>query len=176
MCGIVGFTGNKQAAPVLLDGLAKLEYRGYDSAGIAVRDGEKETEIIKEKGKLRVLAEMTDNGNKGLNDFIMPLRHSNAPSPGSTDVGDVSWLTPTVQMRASCFTAHAPGHSWQNVSMGKTSIGHKGLILGGKVMALTAIDLYEDPSIIEAATEEFKKRTKAGFLSPIPMDAVPTIV
>ncbi|MCR5122564.1 MAG: glutamine--fructose-6-phosphate transaminase (isomerizing) [Ruminococcus sp.] len=62
MCGIVGFTGMKQAAPILLDGLAKLEYRGYDSAGLAVRDGEKETEIIKEKGKLRVLAEMTDGG------------------------------------------------------------------------------------------------------------------
>ncbi len=62
MCGIVGFTGTKQAAPILLDGLAKLEYRGYDSAGIAVRDGANETEIIKEKGKLRVLAEMTDNG------------------------------------------------------------------------------------------------------------------
>ena len=63
MCGIVGFTGSKQAAPVLLDGLSKLEYRGYDSAGIAVRDGDSETEIIKEKGKLKVLAEMTDNGN-----------------------------------------------------------------------------------------------------------------
>lgn len=63
MCGIVGFTGSHQAAPILLDGLAKLEYRGYDSAGIAVRDGEKETEIIKEKGKLKVLADMTDNGN-----------------------------------------------------------------------------------------------------------------
>ncbi|WP_024858902.1 glutamine--fructose-6-phosphate transaminase (isomerizing) [Ruminococcus albus] len=63
MCGIVGFTGTKQAAPILLDGLAKLEYRGYDSAGIAVRDGVNETEILKEKGKLRVLAEMTDNGN-----------------------------------------------------------------------------------------------------------------
>ncbi|MBR6107242.1 MAG: glutamine--fructose-6-phosphate transaminase (isomerizing) [Oscillospiraceae bacterium] len=62
MCGIVGFTGNKQAAPVLLDGLSKLEYRGYDSAGIAVRDGDKDTEIIKEKGKLKVLAEMTDYG------------------------------------------------------------------------------------------------------------------
>ena len=62
MCGIVGFTGSKQAAPVLLDGLSKLEYRGYDSAGIAVRDGDKETEIIKEKGKLKVLAEMTDYG------------------------------------------------------------------------------------------------------------------
>jgi len=62
MCGIVGFTGTKQAAPILLDGLAKLEYRGYDSAGIAVRDGEKETEIIKEKGKLKALIEMTDEG------------------------------------------------------------------------------------------------------------------
>ena len=62
MCGIVGFTGTKQAAPILLDGLSKLEYRGYDSAGIAVRDGEKQTEIIKEKGKLKVLAEMTDQG------------------------------------------------------------------------------------------------------------------
>lgn len=47
MCGIVGFTGRHQAAPVLLDGLAKLEYRGYDSAGIAVRDGEKDTVVIK---------------------------------------------------------------------------------------------------------------------------------
>ncbi len=63
MCGIVGFTGHREAAPVLLDGLAKLEYRGYDSAGIAVRDGDSETEIVKAKGKLRVLAEMTDNGN-----------------------------------------------------------------------------------------------------------------
>ena len=53
MCGIVGFTGHRQAAPVLLDGLAKLEYRGYDSAGIAVRDGEKDVEIVKAKGRLR---------------------------------------------------------------------------------------------------------------------------
>ena len=63
MCGIVGFTGNHQAAPVLLDGLAKLEYRGYDSAGIAVRDGSSDTEVIKEKGKLKVLGEMTDWGS-----------------------------------------------------------------------------------------------------------------
>ncbi|WP_294473720.1 glutamine--fructose-6-phosphate transaminase (isomerizing) [uncultured Ruminococcus sp.] len=62
MCGIVGFTGMRQAAPVLLDGLSKLEYRGYDSAGIAVRDGDRDTEIIKEKGKLAVLVNMTDGG------------------------------------------------------------------------------------------------------------------
>lgn len=62
MCGIVGFTGEHQAAPILLDGLSKLEYRGYDSAGLAVRDGEKQPEVIRAKGRLKVLAEKTDNG------------------------------------------------------------------------------------------------------------------
>ncbi len=62
MCGIVGFTGKQQAAPILLDGLSKLEYRGYDSAGIAVRDSEKEYEIVKAKGRLKGLVEKTDDG------------------------------------------------------------------------------------------------------------------
>ena len=62
MCGIVGFTGKRQSAPILLDGLSKLEYRGYDSAGIAVRDGNGKTEIVKSKGKLKTLKEMTNNG------------------------------------------------------------------------------------------------------------------
>ncbi len=62
MCGIVGFTGTKQAAPILLDGLSKLEYRGYDSAGIAVRDGGAKAEVIKEKGKLNNLIRMTNEG------------------------------------------------------------------------------------------------------------------
>ena len=62
MCGIVGFTGKEQAAPILLDGLSKLEYRGYDSAGIAVRDGDLAPEVVKAKGRLKVLAEKTDDG------------------------------------------------------------------------------------------------------------------
>ncbi len=68
MCGIVGFIGNTQAAPILLDGLSKLEYRGYDSAGIAVRDGDKEASIIKAKGRLKILAEKTDNGRAVIGD------------------------------------------------------------------------------------------------------------
>ena len=62
MCGIVGFTGRRQAAPVLLDGLAKLEYRGYDSAGLAVRNGEELAEVVKAKGRLSNLMEKTDGG------------------------------------------------------------------------------------------------------------------
>ena len=78
MCGIVGFTGCHQAAPILLDGLSKLEYRGYDSAGIAIRDGEKETEVIKAKGRLKVLAEKTHNGES---------------VPGTCGIGHTRWAT-----------------------------------------------------------------------------------
>ena len=78
MCGIVGFTGHRQAAQVLLDGLAKLEYRGYDSAGIAVRDGEKDVEIVKAKGRLRVLAEKTNDG---------------AAMHGTCGIGHTRWAT-----------------------------------------------------------------------------------
>lgn len=62
MCGIVGYLGEEQAAPILLEGLSRLEYRGYDSAGIAVRDENKKAEIVKAKGRLQMLSEKTDDG------------------------------------------------------------------------------------------------------------------
>lgn len=63
MCGIVGYTGKNQAAPILLDGLSKLEYRGYDSAGIAVKKDDGKHEVVKTKGKLNILSDMLDGGN-----------------------------------------------------------------------------------------------------------------
>ena len=62
MCGIAGFIGKHQAAPILLDSLSKLEYRGYDSAGLAVRNGDADIEVVKAKGRLKVLAEKTNDG------------------------------------------------------------------------------------------------------------------
>lgn len=78
MCGIVGYVGSQQAAPILLDGLSKLEYRGYDSAGLAVRNGIEETEVIKAKGRLKVLAEKTNNGTA---------------VPGTCGIGHTRWAT-----------------------------------------------------------------------------------
>lgn len=62
MCGIVGFIGKEQAAPILLDGLSRLEYRGYDSAGLAVYDAEKGLQVVKAKGRLQVLRDLTREG------------------------------------------------------------------------------------------------------------------
>jgi len=62
MCGIVGYNGSRQAAPILLEGLERLEYRGYDSAGLAVRNGSEKAEVVKSKGRLRILDEKTDHG------------------------------------------------------------------------------------------------------------------
>ena len=78
MCGIVGFVGKKQAAPVLLEGLSKLEYRGYDSAGIAVRDGDHTPEIVKTSGVLANLKEKTDDGKAIV---------------GSCGIGHTRWAT-----------------------------------------------------------------------------------
>lgn len=78
MCGIVGFTGRQQAAPILLEGLSKLEYRGYDSAGVVVRDGDASAEIVKAKGRLKVLSEKTNGGEA---------------VPGTCGIGHTRWAT-----------------------------------------------------------------------------------
>ena len=106
----------------------------------------------------------------------MPFNHTGKVSPGSTDVGDVSWLVPTVQASAVGFVSGAPGHSWQNVSCGHTSIGHKGVLTAGKVIAATSIDLFEQPETVKAAKEEFESVVvpAGGYCCLVPPDAVPT--
>ncbi len=116
----------------------------------------------------RIVAELTDSGKRPLNDFVAPLFHGYHFSPGSTDVGDVSWQTPAVQVHISCFVSGSPGHSWQNVSCGKTSIAHKGLLQAAKVIAASAVDLYECPELLAKARTEFFEAVKGGYFCPIP--------
>ena len=110
-----------------------------------------------------------------MNDVLLPLFTGEAFCPGSTDVGDVSWQCPTAQLHVASWPNGCPGHSWQNVSCGKTSIGHKAAITAGKVLCAAAIDLLEQPELIAAAKTEFAGRTAESYTCPIPPEAVPTI-
>ena len=121
----------------------------------------------------KIVAEKTDNGHAALNNFIMPYVSSSAYSAGSTDVGDVSWLTPTAQFTAVTWPSGSPGHSWQNVSCGKTGIGHKGLLLAAKVLAGTAADLMSNPKHLQEARMEFHVTAADGYDCPIGKEVTP---
>jgi len=95
---------------------------------------------------------------------------------GSTDVGDVSFAVPTVGMSAATWVPGTPAHSWQAVATGGTSIGNKGMMVAAKTLALTAEKLFNDPSIIAKAKEEFKERRGADFkYTPLLGDRAPAL-
>ncbi len=160
---------NMKALPMIEYTAEELEYAAalkntYETYGISGVAAQYDKEAEK------YVREMSSDGKKPLNDFIVPLYKGYHFGPGSTDVGDVSWQTPTVQVHTVCFTSGAPGHSWQNVSCGKTSIGHKGLIYAAKIMAASAVDLFENPEILAKAKAEFAEAAAEGYTCPIPKD------
>lgn len=121
------------------------------------------------------VAAMQRQWGHAMNDFLAPLYQGEAFTAGSTDVGDVSWLTPTAQIHVAAWPNGCPGHSWQNVSCGGTSVGKKAAIHAGKVLASAAVKLFESPELLRQAREEFEKRTSGGYVCPIPPEAVPSI-
>ena len=108
--------------------------------------------------------------------MIMPYKVEEKGTGGSTDVGDVSWIVPTAGMRSATFVPGSSSHSWQAVAAGGTSIGTKGMIVAAKTMALTAIDLYSNPTIIAEAKEELLRRRGPDFkYTPLVGDREPPL-
>ena len=116
--------------------------------------------------------EWTNNGQKAFNDFVMPYVPSDYMSAGSTDVGDVSWLTPTAQFNAATWPSNCPGHSWQMVSTGKTGFAHEAMLYAGCVLAMTAYDLMTEPDILTEARAEFNVTAAGGYDCPLEPDLV----
>ena len=121
----------------------------------------------------RFVMRETENGKRDINDFLMPYLPSWNYSPGSTDVGDVSWLTPTAQFTTATWVSGSPGHSWQNVSIGKTSIAHKGVLQAAKVLSGTAWDLMTNPDLLRKARAEFEVSAAEGYDCPIGPEVIP---
>ena len=139
----------------------------YPGSGISGVYGMRDPAIAK------TVRTLSQDGKKPVNDFIPPLYSTTQFSPGSTDVGDVSWLTPTSQIETVCWPAGVPGHSWQIVACGKSELAHKGMFLAAKVLAGTAVDLLSDGALLARARAEFEERSAGGYVCPIEQDAVP---
>ncbi|PDT82701.1 M20 family metallopeptidase [Sinorhizobium sp. BJ1] len=109
-------------------------------------------------------------------DTIFPPESGNGTLVGSTDVGTVSWVVPTVQMRGATYAIGTPGHSWQLVAQGKLPAAHKGMEHAAKVMASTALDLILKPELIAAARADHAARLDGtSFINPIPDDVDPPL-
>lgn len=115
----------------------------------------------------KFVRENTNEGHAPINNFVFPYYPSYAYSPGSTDVGDVSWLTPTAQFNTSTWPSGSPGHSWQNVAVGKSGIAHKGMLLAAKVLAASCADLMEKPELLAEAKAEFAVAAADGYDCPL---------
>lgn len=110
-------------------------------------------------------------------DFIVPLDRGGDVRAGSTDVGDVSWAVPTVQVWGATWTMGTPFHTWQVVAHGKTPVAHKGMIHAAKVMAATACAVIEDPELLAQAKATHKAHlAKVPYECPIPDETQPPIV
>ena len=113
----------------------------------------------------KISVSLGERGSKAKGDEskIYPFSKAINSSGGSTDVGDVSWVVPTVGLRTATWVPGTSAHSWQAVAAGGTSIGHKGMLLAAKTMATTMIDLYQQPEVIEKAKAEFDQRRGENF-------------
>ncbi|WP_339320523.1 M20 family metallopeptidase [Paenibacillus sp. FSL R10-2734] len=110
---------------------------------------------------------------KELSDKLAPYHESSVILPGSTDVGDVSWVVPTAQCQTVCDALGTPFHSWQMVTQGATSIGHKGMLHAGKVIAATALEIMQNPELIAEAKVELQERLNGEtYRSPIPPEVI----
>ena len=113
---------------------------------------------------------------KVLCDQIVPIETEGSGGVGSTDVGDVSWVVPTVQARGATCAIGTPFHSWQLTGQGKTGYAHKGLVHVAKVMAGTAVDALNNAGIIASAKADLKARTgDTPYVCPLPADVRPAL-
>jgi aminobenzoyl-glutamate utilization protein B len=104
---------------------------------------------------------------KPYNNLLYPFREINVHKPGSTDICDVSWTTPTTQCVVACYAKDTLGHSWQEVAQGRSDICMKGMLVAAKVMALTGIELFARPTSLKAVRDEFRRERTGKIYLPL---------
>lgn len=162
--------------------LEQVMYRNYQELGVPAFD-EQELKLAKDvratlspEERSTSQKESPDGPDVDMVTWLNPYTGATIPLNGSSDVGDVSWITPTAQCTTACFVNGSTLHSWQWVTLGATSIAHKGMLHAGKVMAATAVDMLNNPEWIDQAKAELKQRLGGKpYVCPIPEGVQPSV-
>ena len=162
--------------------IEQVMYKNFQELGVPVHD-EEELKLAKavratltDQEKQTAERLSADTPDPDMVSWINPYTGATIPLNGSTDVGDVSWITPTAQCTTACFINGSTLHSWQWVTLGATSMAHKGMLHAGKVMASTAVDMLKKPELIEKAKAELKQRLgNTTYVNPIPEGVMPSV-
>ncbi|MEZ2218983.1 M20 family metallopeptidase [Rhizobium sp. RCC_161_2] len=174
--GDANLVGNAPLEELMFANLERLGPPVYDSADEETARKFQETFSTEDIAASYGRFGLKPKKGQGLCDTVFPLGAGDGTLVGSTDVGTVSWVVPTVQMRGATYAIGTPGHSWQLVAQGKLPAAHKGMEHAAKIMASTALDLILDPALIEAAKADHKARLEdTPFVNPIPDDVEPPL-
>ena len=175
--GVSNLLGNEPLEKIMQNEWDKLGPVIFDKNDIdfanKIRSTFTETEILDSFQRIGIKAPL----DLPLCNFVAPLNSSNNGGIGSTDVGDVSWVVPTVQARVATCAVGTPFHTWQTVAQGKSAAAHKGMIHAAKIMASTASILIRNPDKINEAKKVFDDHvSKNPYICPIPEKVMPPIL
>ena len=176
MSGDANLVGNTPLEAAMHGNLERLGPPAFDDADRAF--AAKIQATLTRGGHRRSFARFGLKPRKGvaLCDTIVPPGSGDGTLVGSTDVGTVSWVVPTVQMRGATYAIGTPGHSWQLVAQGKAPAAHKGMAHAAKVMAATALDVIRDQELVAAAKADHRARLAGKpFVNPLPADVEPPV-
>ena len=158
--GIYEILVNRTGAEIMQKNLKTLGNITYTTEEVEYANS-----ILKESGKPQI----------GIDGEVKPLQETLPAQGGSTDVGDVSQVVPTVRMSATVAAKNGPWHSWAVVACTGMSIGHKGMIYAAKALSMTMADLYKNPKLLTAVKEDYRKNKKPGKYKPRILPGPPSL-
>ena len=181
LTGVHNGMPNRVLADLIVANMKEIGTPAYDEEELAfAKELAKSIPRAQKKANLIRLSDLIPDALKlmdvNINTEIFEPYGEGLKGGGSSDVADVAWNTPTQQFGTAMFIVGSPGHSWQNVASGGTSIGHKSSVFASKIMAATVIDLLSKPVLLKKAKEELKNRMSGlVYKSPLPPDLKPPL-
>jgi len=165
---------NKALQEAMYENMRRLGPPAFDESDLAFAEQLQKSALTEEEILASVKPHDLSLKTKVLHDGVLSMPAREEVMMGTTDVGDVSWIVPTVQCHTACFAIGTPFHTWQLVTQGNLPAAHKGMVLAAKAMAATAADCLRNPDLVARAKAELRERTGGrDYRCPIPDDVTP---